>query len=252
MKTVDLGQVVLGEGRPKIIAPIVARTAPEILEAGKKARVSACDLVEWRLDFFDDVSDFDEVVSLSHALKKQVDKPLLITFRTEKEGGVRPFATADYFALYRQLLTEGALDLLDVELFMPEDDVTSIVALAHEQDVKVVMCHHDFHKTPHKEELVERLVAMQDKGADICKIAVMPQSERDVLTLLTASLEAKACLMCPLIAISMGQLGTISRLAGELFGSVATFGTIEQASAPGQLAVNRLQELLSLVGKDDM
>lgn len=82
---------------------------------------------------------------------------------------------------------------------------------------------------------------MQDLGADIVKFAVTPRSERDVLRLLDATLAMKEDHnTTPVITMSMGKLGVISRICGEVFGSAVTFGTAGKASAPGQLPANQL------------
>jgi 3-dehydroquinate dehydratase-1 len=87
---------------------------------------------------------------------------------------------------------------------------------------------------------------MQDMGADIAKIAVMPNSSVDVLTLLMATAEmSEEYADRPLITISMSQRGVISRLTGELFGSAATFGSVDRTSAPGQIPVEQLAALMN-------
>ncbi|NLI43361.1 MAG: type I 3-dehydroquinate dehydratase [Synergistaceae bacterium] len=56
-------------------------------------------------------------------------------------------------------------------------------------------------------------------GGDIAKVAVMPQSMEDVLTLLAATLLARRELpKTPLVTMPMGPLGSITRNAGLLFG----------------------------------
>ncbi len=243
--TVTVGNVTLGEGRPKIIVPLVGQTADSILEAAEQARDLDCDLIEWRIDFYEEVATPQKVASLSHQVKQAVQKPLLVTFRTKKEGGELELPDDQYFAIYREVLTQGAADLLDLELFMPAEEVAATIELAHENGVKVVMCNHDFDATPSQEEIVRRLSLMEEKGADICKIAVMPQSNKDVLTLLAATAEMKDKATRPLITMSMGALGMVSRVSGEAFGSAATFGAAKQASAPGQVPVSVLREILS-------
>ena len=104
----------------------------------------------------------------------------------------------------------------------------------------MVLCNHDFERTPPEEEIIRRLELMESKGADICKIAVMPQTPEDVLTLLKATHRRQQFSKVPLITMSMGNLGMVSRLAGEVFGSAATFGSLGKASAPGQMAVEDL------------
>ena len=48
----------------------------------------------------------------------------------------------------------------------------------------------------------------------------------------------------PVITMSMGALGAVSRLAGETFGSAMTFANPGQASAPGQVSLNIVNEVL--------
>ncbi|EPC9037185.1 type I 3-dehydroquinate dehydratase, partial [Shigella sonnei] len=111
-----------------------------------------------------------------------------------------------------------------------------------------VMSNHDFHKTPEAEEIIARLRKMQSFDADIPKIALMPQSTSDVLTLLTATLEMQEQYADrPIITMSMAKTGVISRLAGEVFGSAATFGAVKKASAPGQISVNDLRTVLTIL-----
>lgn len=117
-------------------------------------------------------------------------------------------------------------------------------------NVKVVASNHDFDRTPEKDEIVSRLRKMQDLGADIPKIAVMPNNKKDVLVLLSATEEmASEYADRPIITMSMAGTGVISRLCGEVFGSALTFGAAKKASAPGQMEVNNLETVLQLLHK---
>lgn len=64
-----------------------------------------------------------------------------------------------------------------------------MIASIHACGAKVIGSNHDFDKTPAKSDIVFRLRKMQDMEADIPKIAVMPKSRKDVLTLLAATEE---------------------------------------------------------------
>ena len=89
---------------------------------------------------------------------------------------------------------------------------------------------------------------MQQSGADILKIALMPQSKQDVLTVLAATLEmSEQHTDRPLITMSMAGTGVISRLAGEVFGSAITFGAASKTSAPGQIGVRQLADVLDII-----
>ncbi len=113
----------------------------------------------------------------------------------------------------------------------------------------MVASNHYFHETPAQETLLEILTKMDQMGADILKIAVMPQSRKDVLTLLSATEEMDLRTAKPLITMSMGPVGMISRLCGEVFGSALTFGTVGKASAPGQIDAKDLASVLQLIHK---
>lgn len=250
MPKLSVGNVIFGEGRPKIIVPIVGKTEEEILEAAEYIKNLDCDLVEWRIDFFNEVKVNEKVSSISKKVREVIARPLLVTFRTKKEGGVLELEDSKYFEIYHNLINHGEVDLLDVELFMNSQDVKKLIEAAHEKDIKIVMCNHDFDATPACEEIVQRLISMEEKGADICKIAVMPNENKDVLTLLEATRLASKKVNKPLITMSMGSLGMISRIAGEAFGSAATFGSAKEASAPGQVPVSELRKILEIVKLD--
>jgi 3-dehydroquinate dehydratase-1 len=112
----------------------------------------------------------------------------------------------------------------------------------------VVMSSHDFEKTPSRDEIVARLSAQQKLGADVVKIAVMPTSHRDVITLMDATeLFVATDATRPVITMSMGGLGVVSRLAGETSGSCLSFGSAGASSAPGQIDAVTLMSILTLV-----
>ncbi len=249
MKPVQIRNLTIGCGRPKICVPIVERTKEEILSFAEKITQSKADMVEWRADWYESVMEPDKVyevlVDLRNILK---DMPLLFTFRTLQEGGERAIEQAAYRELNCNVCKSGMTDLVDIELFSGEDTVKEIMKTAHEYKAYGVISSHDFEKTPSEKELIYRLDSMQKLGADIAKIAVMPQKKKDVLTLLSATEEVTTKgIGIPVITISMGSYGSISRISGEIFGSAVTFGTVEKSSAPGQFDAGKLFEILECI-----
>ena len=95
--------------------------------------------------------------------------------------------------------------------------------------------------------MLETLRSMQAFGADIAKIAVMPQNETDVKRLLDVTWEASHSLRCSIITMSMGKPGCISRLSGQFFGSAVTFGAVGEGSAPGQVQAADLKKVLEIL-----
>lgn len=249
MNTLKIRNLELGAGIPAICIPNVGKTREEILSLTRKYKEMPMDLMEWRADWFEGVEDLDTVKEVLAEVREILgDTPLLFTFRTKKEGGVREMAAEAYISLNKGVASAGIADLIDVEIFTGDAVVADLIAFIHENNTKVVASNHDFHKTPAKSDIVYRLRKMQDMGADIPKIAVMPQSRKDVLTLLAATEEmASDYADRPIITMSMAGLGSISRLACEAFGSCLTFGSGETASAPGQIKAEELHGLLKSI-----
>lgn len=238
-----------GKGMPKLCVPIVGDTEKEILAQAQDIMGNEPDCVELRIDWFQDASDVKKVLHMLEDLRQVIgDTVLLFTFRSEQEGGRRSITCEDYKALCTAVCASGYVDLLDVEAFMQDGLLASICEIAHNSGVYVVGSNHDFKKTPDEEDIVSRLKYMDEQGADIPKIAVMPQNERDVLTLLSATLTYhEAGGIKPIITMSMDDIGMISRLAGEIFGSALTFVTVGKASAPGQIPIDEARQSLRVL-----
>ena len=237
MNTVKVRNIEIGAGIPKICVPIVGVTREEILAAAENIKSTKADVVEWRVDWYEDIFDFTKTEATMQALREVLgEMPILFTFRTSKEGGEKAIETEAYVELNQNAAKTGLVDLVDVEAFTGDD--------------VVIASNHDFHKTPAKEEIVSRLRKMQDLGADIPKIAVMPQNKKDVLTLLAATEKmASEYADRPIITMSMSGTGVISRLCGEVFGSALTFGAVGKVSAPGQMGIEDLTTVLGLLHK---
>lgn len=251
MKTVKLNNIVIGEGLPKICVPMVGSTKEELLQEVEVLKSVGPDVVEWRMDWFEQVTQLDAVKDMLHVIREALgDIALLATFRSKKEGGEKEIDTAYYVALNKAVIETKEADLIDVELYTGDSEVAELVAYAHQHGVYVIMSNHDFAKTPSHDELVSRLVRMQEFDADIPKIAVMPTCKQDVLTLLSATTDMHELHADrPIITMSMATTGVISRLCGEVFGSALTFGAAKKASAPGQMGVEDLKTVLSLLHK---
>lgn len=251
MNPVEVRNIKIGEGIPKICVPIVGITKDEIISEAKTFDSIPVDVVEWRVDWFEGVFDIEKVKDVLADLRAILkDTPILFTFRTSKEGGEKAVEAAVYAELNKAAAATGNVDLVDVEAFTGDEIVKDIIEEVHKCGVKVVASNHDFDKTPEKDDIVGRLRKMQDLGADIPKIAVMPQNKRDVLTLLAATEEmSREYADRPIITMSMAGNGVISRLCGEVFGSALTFGAAKKASAPGQMGVEDLNTVLHLLHK---
>ena len=226
MKVCCVKDVCIGEGKPKICLPIVGHNDEEILSQLDSFQDLTYDLIELRIDYYQDMKDNEKVKCLLRKLRAQTDVPLLLTYRSLKEGGCIQLSDQEYKKLIQ------------------------LVEIAHQNKIKVVMSNHDFQGTPSSHDMMDRLEKMEILGGDICKLAVMPQTYKDVIRLLNVTLEMSERLNTPVVTMSMGELGKISRIAGELTGSSITFASGHQASAPGQIPANQLNALLEAIHHD--
>ena len=249
-KTVRWRHLTLGAGRPAVCVPVMGRDEKALAAFARSAVLSGAEVIELRADSMCALPTVAQAASMLRAVREAApDTPLLFTLRTQRDGGAGLPDAAAYEALLCGLMAQAdALpDALDCELSVGEAAFSRIAACAHAAGVSVVGSSHDFEGTPECAEIVSRLTRMERLGADVCKIAVMPGTREDVLTLMQAALEADGALRAPLIAISMGPLGAITRVGGELTGSCLTFGAVGQTSAPGQMDARALRDALALL-----
>ena len=248
MKTVRVRDLVLGDGIPKICVPLIARTRSELEDALQVLKDSCFDLVEFRADYY-----CEEEAPALRAIRGAVGlKPVLYTIRTGEEGG--QVWIDDKLYRERILAAASLSDLVDLQFeriraYARNDGVNrDLVSMVRALGAKVLISWHDFDKTPEKEELLEKMCAMQRAGCDIAKIAVMPKTRKDVFALMEASVEMlELRAECPFIALSMGSLGKVTRTAGAFTGSCITFGTAGASSAPGQIPSGLLREILNVL-----
>ncbi|MEC1648693.1 type I 3-dehydroquinate dehydratase [Bacillus halotolerans] len=251
MNVLTIKGVSIGEGMPKIIVPLMGKTEKQILKEAEAVKLLDPDIVEWRVDVFEKADDNEAVIKMISKLRESLrDKLFLFTFRSLKEGGSKEMDVSSYIALLETAIRTKDIDFIDIELFSGEANVEALVSLAGENGVYVIMSNHDFQKTPAKDEIISRLRKMQELGAHIPKIAVMPKDAGDLLTLLDATYTMKTKYADrPMITMSMAGTGLVSRLSGEVFGSACTFGAGEEASAPGQIPVSELRNVLEVLHK---
>ena len=256
-RTVDVLRIKgleIGTGAPKVVASITGRTRDEVSDQAEAIRESAdVDMAEFRLDYLHPELSNAEIVGLvSQVSNALMGKPLLVTFRSKSEGGKRELAEMDYFDLYRAILRGGSADLIDIEMMKPESQVVDVISSARRKGVAVILSNHEFKLTPSQDVIVGRLLRQQLLGADILKMATMPQSPTDVITLMSASVEMKTRhARKPLLTMAMGALGTTTRLAGELTGSALTYASVGSASAPGQLGAKSVKKVLQIIDQGD-
>ena len=245
-----LKEKTLNPGRePLVCTPLVGADEEAIDRELSTIALKKPDLIEWRVDFFSGIADIDRVVKLGKAIKAKVGAvPIIFTRRSTREGGNPMMLDEDQvFELYAAVCRLGYVDLIDYELSVEERYFQQAVALARETETALIASFHNFQATPSADTLVAKFIDMEQAGADIAKIAVMPRELRDVLTLLEATLTARNTISLPVISMSMGAYGSLSRLFGWVFGSSVSFAVGERSSAPGQIPIEQLNSVVTIL-----
>lgn len=257
MKTLTIGELELGSGMPKICIPLTGKSQEEVLKEARQVEELPCQLVEWRADYMlAEMKDMTlrqkggELKQVLKYLRMELDLPIIFTIRTKKEGGQAELSKKEYFFINRLIAEARIADVMDIEAFdapgkVDERSIRKFIALAHKHHTHVLLSNHDFEGTPDLVEMMTRFFVMQELGGDLMKLAVMPKKEEDVFCLLeVAALMRDTYGEIPFIAIAMGKLGATTRICGGEFGSVITFASGAEASAPGQLDAVTLQNFL--------
>lgn len=243
--TVTINNIQFGKGMPKICLPEIETNEDDILSVVKDFETyDGWDVLEVRLDFFDGLRKAETVKKLLRNIKEVTDRIVLCTIRTSPEGGTISLTDEEYLTLLKAVVDSGSVQMIDVELSKGDTICKTLLAYAHKYGVKVVLSKHDFEKTPEKGVMESVLRHMDQLDGDFLKLAVMPENKLDVINLLKVTEEMSEELKHPLITISMGDLGEVSRFSGEAYGSVMTFATAGKASAPGQVPLHKMIEML--------
>lgn len=252
MKTILIrGKPAAGGKLPLLCTPLVAPTRDALLAEAATAAAARPDIVEWRVDYFGDIGKPGAVVDAGRALRRRLTgTPILFTRRSAAEGGQPvPIAGSAVVELYREVCAADVADLVDTEMSNPPQDVKAIREAAHEAGVGVVLSYHNFQATPDLAALCAEFARAQALGGDVAKVAVMARQPEDVLTLLRATLRASRESLIPLIAVSMGPHGAMSRILGFAFGSALTFGVAASESAPGQMPLGEMRAAIEAARK---
>jgi 3-dehydroquinate dehydratase-1 len=230
---VRIGHVDLEQG-PGIVAVIGADPIP----TARKARSMGAHILEVRIDLLG-IKDEYKLALLLDELHEQVGLPVIVTNRCQKEGGLWDGSEEARVELLVSALTR--VDAVDVELSAPLRN--RVVDAAGSLNKVLIISSHDFRETPHVSVMKATLQQAMAEGADIAKIAVTPNSTADTLLLLTVTQESDF----PVSTIAMGKLGSHTRVVAPIYGSVLTYGAVEDAVAPGQLRIDELKHFIEIL-----
>ena len=258
METLNIKNIVLQAGRPKVAVPLVSQLPQEIIAECEHAAMLPCDLIEWRADsYLSGLTDLEEVLQTKEFYLDFLkilddleyiagDTPLIFTLRSVEQGGMLQLSQAKKAEIYQLVAQSGLAGLIDVELpvaAQSAEDICEESGLSLREQIdeihafggKVICSYHEFDRMLSPEEILEKIQIMQAAGADVFKIAAMAVTKEDAENLLKTTAFLHQNGIGPLVMMAMGEWGKTTRVAAGRYGSCITFAAGQEASAPGQV-----------------
>lgn len=213
----------------KIAIPIFQEKCEDVIEVAQDCIEKGADILEFRIDALKN-PDIGEIKSTI----KEIDFPMIATNRIQSEGGSFKGSEDERIDILYECA--GLVDYVDIELQCDDDYINKI----HDTGTKTIVSYHDFEKTPDLNEIMY-IVDKEHELGDIAKVAFMPQDLEDTLTILAVLSHCEDT-----IAISMGDLGSYTRVMASKFDSPITFAAGTDVTAPGQIDIETMKALLNM------
>lgn len=248
MGSVQIREVAIGNGTPKICAVLDGVLREDILEQIDDALEAGAEMTEWQVDAYSWHQSEEKLMKTLRLIREKLQQvPLIFNFRSRKAGGYQDILIADYRKLYLEAASSDCIDLAEIDMEFMEQLGSSFLQLLKETGVKVVLCDNYPETTPEDSLLLFRLNLMEHLGADVGKVVVQPKKAQDVFRLMELTLQAEAFVCFPIIAISLGELGKFSRISGELSHSAITYASVRDEPQAGEYNIYDLKDALELV-----
>ncbi|MDP3042348.1 MAG: type I 3-dehydroquinate dehydratase [Candidatus Omnitrophota bacterium] len=225
---IKIGKTELGK-IPRIAIAINDR------EDSKLIKSAFVDILEIRVDEFKKTDPLyvGNIVKTS----RKIGAPLILTVRSKEEGGQKDISNELKLNIFKECMP--LVDAIDIELRSPI--LSKVIKIARKNKKVAIVSWHNFKMTPNDKMLKDILNKAKKSGANLVKIAVKANKAEDLHRLMRFTIENKSK---NIITISLGEIGSISRLTFPGFGSLITYAYINRPSGLGQRALSELREHL--------
>ncbi|MHA2289960.1 MAG: type I 3-dehydroquinate dehydratase [Promethearchaeota archaeon] len=240
-----------------IAIPIKSRDLNVNKDIIEKALDNDPDLIEFRFDYIQDIkyiiSSF--LTGLLNCIPSEI--PKIFTFRGIQEGGQNDLSSHERLDVLK-LLIEAKPDYLDIEINSESEVLKTIIELAHQNEIQLIFSYHNFEKSISTEETAELLKRLDQKIKDelligldklsgsVFKIITTAQNFDDNVIVLNTCKKLSQQNR-KFICFAMGELGLLSRILCVKFGSLWTYGSLEDRTAPGQIKIEKIREIHQLL-----
>lgn len=213
----------------KIAIPIFQENCKDVITVAHDCINKGADVLEFRIDALKNhnIGEIRDTI-------KEIDFPMIATNRIFSEGGSFKGSEEERVNILYQC--SDIVDYVDIELQTQDE----YIELIQNTNAKTIISYHDFEKTPDLNEIMY-IINKEHELGDIAKVAFMPQNLEDTLTILAVLSHCEDT-----IAISMGDLGSYTRVMASKFDSPITFAAGTDVTAPGQIDIETMKALLNM------
>lgn len=228
-------------GRDKIVPPaiccsVIGKDVETLENLSSEAIDANIDILEVRLDKLKDFSDLRFLYD--------IDLPIILTNRTREEGGYFKGKETERVEIILESL-DKSISCVDIALSTPNDLINRVMDRADKENVSVILSFHDFEKVPSEKELDSIVKKMEVFGPDFKKIIGFSNNLDESMKILKFLIDYSDGKYDDLISFAMGEKGEFTRIASPVLGSILTYGSIGEKTAPGQLNVSEIKDSLN-------
>ncbi len=223
----------------------------------KKAKNAKPDLIEFRFDYIDDGKEITE--NFAKNLKDLIEPeiPVIFTFRDPNEGGQMKIEKIEHLEILKALI-QARPTYLDIEMNTNKEILKDILFLSEKNGTTLIFSYHDFEKTLSYEEGLRVVEDFKDRLMNAFSVDLSSLKKYIYKVIFTAQafednfIPIQLCRTFKekgekLVCFCMGAQGIFSRVLCVKSGSLFTFSSIEDKTAPGQIHIDKIRDIHQLL-----
>lgn len=229
--------------KPILCISIMEKTQAEIVQLAEHMSKTPTDMVEWRMDFFQEKDSLEKLKECLIELRNHLyTKQLLLTMRVQGEGGHQVWNQGK-LCLYLDFLTQNTqlYDGVDIELstlkqISIEERELFISQLKNDHKF-LIGSYHQFQGMEDATAILNRCIEIGKLPVDIVKVAYLPESVEEVERFVEISTRVKLPEEMKKVMIAMSDLGKELRIRPEITGSAIAYCSYQKETTLGQISM---------------
>ena len=211
------------------IAGVISKVRSLEAIANEKLDCSQCDFIEIRYDHH--WEDYKKLPQLIEKVRNK--KPILLTIRTNAEGGEWKVSDEKRMKIFQNL--QEYVDIIDLEL--ESDLFLGASRKDFSQQLSIIGSYHNYNSSISLSQIESFIDRGKKWGVSLVKLALSPKNEDDFNKLQNFLIKKFSI---PLCLIAMGESFSSSRVKWLFLGSKLGYAYLDFPSASGQISVLEL------------